>query len=372
MLFFLFIGIILSVLMLLLLWLRKGKELADYLLLSWMLVITVQMFFFYYMFNGYLYQHPKIIVAFSPIPLLHGPLLYFYTTEVTGRLKATVKKVLPHAIPFIVLSVLATPFFLETPQRQYAIVNGDFTGYHWYMYAKMVFFVVSGLSYAIASIIEVHKYRKRIKNYLSNTDRVQLRWLEFLNMGLGIIWIVVLFWDDFYISSMVTVFVILTALFSINQLPILYSNQLAMVDAEPERSRKDSDRKTTTEKYAKSGLDDQGLQQIIHTVEAFMHSQKAFKNPELTLKELSEQTGVPSHQLSQAINSHHGKSFYHYVNSLRLNEFLEMAQQPESKQYTYLSLAFDAGFNSKTTFNKYFKLSTGQTPTEYFSSQNAA
>lgn len=99
-----------------------------------------------------------------------------------------------------------------------------------------------------------------------------------------------------------------------------------------------------------------------------MAEDKVFKDPELTLKELSEKTNIPSHQLSQAINTLLGKSFYHYINHLRLKEFLKIAQKPESQNYTYLSLAFDAGFNSKTTFNKYFKLTTGQTPSQYFAS----
>jgi AraC-like DNA-binding protein len=41
----------------------------------------------------------------------------------------------------------------------------------------------------------------------------------------------------------------------------------------------------------------------------------------------------------------------------------------KSKNFTILSVGFEAGFNSKTTFNTVFKKFTGQMPTEYKASQ---
>ena len=367
---FLIIGLTLSTFLVVLLWLRKGKTRADYILITWMVVLSIQLLVFYELFNGVLYQYPKVIVAFSPIPLLHGILVYFYTLELTGRFKMKPWIIFLHFSPFILLSLLAIPFYMVSEERQFAVVNGDFSGFLWYMYLKLIFFVVSGLTYSVLSIMEVHKFRKRINNFLSNTDHVQLRWLEFLSAGLGAIWLVVLFLDDTYISAMVIIFVISIALFSINQLPVLYSSRVAMGEANTETESVSAEIKPNTEKYSKSSLDEEGLKNIIQKVNDFMVSEKAYKDPELTLKELSEQTGVPGHQLSQAINTHLGKSFYNYVNNLRVNEFLEMAKEPGNQNYTYLSLAYDAGFNSKTTFNKYFKLTTGQTPSQFFAADH--
>ncbi|NQY11810.1 MAG: AraC family transcriptional regulator [Flavobacteriales bacterium] len=36
------------------------------------------------------------------------------------------------------------------------------------------------------------------------------------------------------------------------------------------------------------------------------------------------------------------------------------------KKLTLLALALECGFNSKTTFNTFFKKATGQTPSEYY------
>lgn len=65
------------------------------------------------------------------------------------------------------------------------------------------------------------------------------------------------------------------------------------------------------------------------------------------------------------INTREGKSFYDYVNALRVSAFQELLLQPGSGQYTLLSLAFECGFNSKTSFNRNFKKITGMSPRDY-------
>ncbi|MDX2247925.1 MAG: helix-turn-helix domain-containing protein [Bacteroidia bacterium] len=49
---------------------------------------------------------------------------------------------------------------------------------------------------------------------------------------------------------------------------------------------------------------------------------------------------------------------------------MRLFSQTENQVYTILAIAYDCGFNSKSTFNKYFKLYTGKTPSEYFIRQN--
>jgi AraC-like DNA-binding protein len=53
------------------------------------------------------------------------------------------------------------------------------------------------------------------------------------------------------------------------------------------------------------------------------------------------------------------------VNSYRIEAFKELVAQPENKKLTLLGLAFECGFNSKSTFNDVFKKSTGKTPSQY-------
>ena len=65
-----------------------------------------------------------------------------------------------------------------------------------------------------------------------------------------------------------------------------------------------------------------------------------------------------------------GKNFFDYINTHRTEEFKKLVSNPNNRKFTLLSLAFECGFNSKSSFNKYFKKVTGQSPSEYLQHLN--
>ena len=96
-----------------------------------------------------------------------------------------------------------------------------------------------------------------------------------------------------------------------------------------------------------------------------MEKEKLYTETELTLKQLADKLQYPTYQVSQAINEGLGKNFYDLINSHRVEEAKRLLADPKNQNYTILSVGFEAGFNSKTTFNTVFKKFTGVTPTEY-------
>jgi AraC-like DNA-binding protein len=99
-----------------------------------------------------------------------------------------------------------------------------------------------------------------------------------------------------------------------------------------------------------------------------MKDEAVYKKSDLTLDHLASRLNVHSNYLSQIINEKDGKNFYDFVNFYRLEEFKRLISDPRRRNSTLLSLAFDCGFNSKSSFNRHFKKVTGQTPSDYFSS----
>jgi len=100
-------------------------------------------------------------------------------------------------------------------------------------------------------------------------------------------------------------------------------------------------------------------------LERLFESTRIFTQPQLKIAEVADHLDIPSHQLSQIINSKYGKPFYDFVAAHRINLLKKKLLSPESKQFTILSLGLDCGFNSKASLNRVFKEHTGVTPSQF-------
>lgn len=87
--------------------------------------------------------------------------------------------------------------------------------------------------------------------------------------------------------------------------------------------------------------------------------------PGLTLEELAHELGLPVRYVSYLLNSYFSTSFHHFINAYRVKEVIRKINDPSQKHKTLLALAFESGFNSKSSFNKVFKDHTGHSPSQY-------
>lgn len=90
-----------------------------------------------------------------------------------------------------------------------------------------------------------------------------------------------------------------------------------------------------------------------------------YLDPELSLTLLAEKLGLTTHELSRIINTALKKSFNDFINEYRVAEVKRRMQDPAYDGMTLLGIAYDSGFNSKSTFNLVFKKITAKTPAEY-------
>lgn len=97
-----------------------------------------------------------------------------------------------------------------------------------------------------------------------------------------------------------------------------------------------------------------------------LEDEQLFLNPTLTLAELSAHTGLPTRLISFTVNNGFGQSFSDLVNGYRVAEVKRRLANPaDVARLTLLGIAFESGFNSKTTFNRIFKQLTGVAPSDY-------
>ena len=127
----------------------------------------------------------------------------------------------------------------------------------------------------------------------------------------------------------------------------------------------DSPKSKNDVRYQKSGLNDDSASEYLNRLIDYMETEKPYLKGDLTLQELAGKCGISSHHLSEVINTKLFQSYYDFVNKYRVDEFIAKLEQDREKKYTILSLAYDCGFNSKSSFNSIFKKFTGKTPSEY-------
>jgi AraC-like DNA-binding protein len=121
------------------------------------------------------------------------------------------------------------------------------------------------------------------------------------------------------------------------------------------------------ETLVRSTLPESQQRIIVEQLEALMQSRKYYTDPDIDLEQLSAIAHISRHHISEALNQYAHKTFYQFLNEYRIREILQMLDKCKSSDVrpNILSLAFEVGFNSKSSFNLYFKKSTGLTPSEY-------
>ncbi len=96
-----------------------------------------------------------------------------------------------------------------------------------------------------------------------------------------------------------------------------------------------------------------------------MDTEKPYLDPALSLNGLSGLVGISAKDLTIVLNSGLKKNFYDFINHYRVREVKRRLLDPRNRIYTNLAIAYDAGFNSKSSFNSLFKKYMNMTPSEF-------
>ena len=94
-----------------------------------------------------------------------------------------------------------------------------------------------------------------------------------------------------------------------------------------------------------------------------MDEQQLYRDPTLTLRQLSDSTQISVHRISEVLNQHMGTNSYDFVNSWRIEEAKLLLQK--DKKRSVLDIAMDVGFNSKSTFYSAFNKLVDENPAAF-------
>ncbi|GEN74932.1 helix-turn-helix domain-containing protein [Chryseobacterium hagamense] len=345
---------------------KRRKTGADYVLAVWFVIIGIHLIFFVLFFSERYIQFPHVLGLEVPFPLIHGPMLYLYILYLTGH-RPGKKTWLFHLAPVLVIYLIFWKFFILSPGEKLRVYQQGggicrSTG----IYLKILI-ILSGVLYVTLSIVAVRKHKAVISGLYPDRKKITIDWIYHLITGIAVIWVAVAIKNDFLIFSLVVVFILSAAYFGISRAGILDGpaavvlsdvKEVAVNAALPEVSR-----------YEKTFAGEETVREIYHQLSLIMNEEKLYKDPELNLNAVAKRIGVHPNTLSQTINFIENKNFYDYINRQRTEEFKRMVLLQENGKFTILSLAFESGFNSKTSFNRNFKKYMNCSPREFLKSQ---
>ncbi|MEM6376951.1 MAG: helix-turn-helix domain-containing protein [Bacteroidota bacterium] len=340
---------------------KKQKSSSDLFLFAWMLLLAGHLYLYYINFAD-TFRAPVLLGLEIPLPLIHGVMLYYYVAAVTDQVPKQKWLLWLHLLPISIGYLYLIPILTSSPAQKIAFYQNDFLNYRGFMQFGLGLIFVSGVAYVIWCSFLLRRHKRNIRDQFSDIEKVTLSWLQLLIYGLGGVWTIVIFTNnDAYIFLGVTIFVILIGLFGVQQQSIFTQPQVALPSDEKLKINPASGKK----KYARSGLKDEVADGIYQELIRLFTEEAYFKKNELSLQELALGLDILPNHLSQIINEKSGQNFYDFVNAYRLEEFKRLVKDPQNKAFTLLALAYEAGFNSKSSFNRYFKKQVGQTPSAY-------
>ena len=117
------------------------------------------------------------------------------------------------------------------------------------------------------------------------------------------------------------------------------------------------------EKKKRSYLKGINFKELTSKLNYLMDKEEIFTDEYISLPILAQKVNLSQHQLSQFLNEKKGESFSSFINKYRIKKAKKMLlENPEEK---ILSIAYDVGFQSKSTFNAAFVKFADMTPHEF-------
>lgn len=365
--------------------------------------VNIFLFAFFFLNNLYslahyatIYAGSKLMIAillvnFTPLFLIVGPVLYFYVRGVLRDDYRLSKIDLLHFLPAFLLLINILPHLFSSfdTKLEYAsrvlqnpaeILNSS------NLLIPSVFnFLLRPVIGMIYIVICIRLMFLKFKYERPEDKQAKLifKWLSFLIFNALLVYISFFIFTIFsfqtldykiaevkgyYFLNITLIGLVLfnvsllffpNILYGLPQLDFVVSNKLA------EPIFPDSSKKATRSFEISS----EKLELLHNKIEQYCLT-KPYLNPDFSLSTMSADTDIPVHHLSYYFNEHLNINFNAWKNDHKINYVISLIENGTNELLTLDALAKQAGFGSRTTFFNAFKQKMGLTPSEFLNKQN--
>lgn len=311
-------------------------------------------------------QYPHLSRLSWLLPVCYGPLILLLTQSITDRNFSVKKTHLLYFSPFFIYLIVLLPYYFSGASDKLAylsdhekMLKADFG---WMNHLTNYFHI----GFVLTALIICNIRKSKFSEYDETSEKVDLRWLgHFLWAVLSIMVFSLL---TFYSKKFgIALFSNIYPKHFLLVVMLVYWIAYKLLQEKSDFANGSSleTEKESQPKYSKTGLNFETSKFIGAQLKEYVEHHKPYLDSGLTITELGNKLSLSKHQISQVINSEFDVNFYEFINDYRVNEFKKLSLDPRNNHLSLLGIAFEAGFNSKATFNQAFKKKEGVTPSEF-------
>lgn len=315
------------------------------------------------------------------------PSLWFYVEGITSSnpWKLHIKQARHYVLllPALVISVMIM-FLPKDTHTAIFIDDADVVGpYAITLVVSILIIMLLWLGQCVYTVFRIIRrlvaYRKQLKNLFSNNEDRELYWMNWLLLVAISTWLFSLvsvfssnLFENLLFNIRTEAFLSLLLIwslahFGLQQKPGLIGyGDITTLNKKPEsdneNSNEDGKELSTSKKYKRSALGTEQSKRIADKINQTMRNDKLYLDADLSLQKLASYVAISPNYISQTLNETLSINFFDFVNQWRIE-----AAKPKiiANQDTVVNIAFEVGFNARSSFYKAFKQETGKTPSEF-------
>lgn len=343
----------------------KGKKSANRLLALLLFSWSYAFFYSFYISSGLYREYPFLIMVGASMTFSLGPLLYLYARLMSGRSGQWKNINLLHFMPFFIHTLSQVPFFMKDSSERISSVGllKDYdSGFFIIAYIQLLHLLI----YLILTLLLIRHHTRDIRDTFSSTEKITMSWLRNL--------IILSFLTMSSYAALLVYYSLVSAepafINEVNDIVVIvfihylaYRGILQQEIPHVEHGERP--------RYEKSNLNANKAAELRYRLLEYMDREQPYLDSEISMPGLADSLSVSQHHLSQVINQELGMNFFEFINRYRVEKAKDELTRSLSSGENIIEVAFNSGFNSKSSFNALFREYTGTTPSQYKKQQSA-